>query len=56
MSLNKETPHFETARLGLLPCKENFVHKIEIVSTVQFNFFVNFELSNNGLFDNSCLY
>ena len=43
--------HFKSARLGLASCKENLVHKITIVSTVQFN--SNFEWSNNGLVDNS---
>ena len=49
----KFTHHFETARLGFVPCKNSFVHKITIVSTFQFNFFINFRWSNNGLVDNS---
>ena len=47
---NKYTLPFKTVRLGLVPCKESLVHKI----TVQFNSFIDFEWSNNFLFNNSC--
>ena len=43
--------HF-TTRLGLVPCKESLVHKIIVVSTVQFKSF-NSEWSNNDLVDSS---
>ena len=36
--------------------QRNVVHKIVIVITVQFNSFIDFELSDNVLVDNSSLY
>ena len=44
--MHKYTLDFETARLGLVSCKENLIHKITIVSTIQFNFFIDFEWSS----------
>ena len=41
--MHKYTLHFETARLRLIPWKESLVHKIAIISTVQFNSIINFE-------------
>ena len=40
-------------KLRLLPCKESLFHSIAIVSSVQFNSFIDFEWSNNSLVDNS---
>ena len=51
--MHKSTLHFETTKMGLIPCKESLVHKIAIISTVQFISFIDFEWSNNGLVDNS---
>ena len=51
--VHKYSHGFETTRLGLGPCKEHLFHKIIIVSTVQFNSFIDFEWSNNSLVDNS---
>ena len=51
--VHKFTLYFKTPRLGLVQCIESYVHKIAIISTVQFNSFIDFELSNNNLVDNS---
>ena len=51
--MSKYTLLLETMRLGLVPYKESLVYTIAIVSTVQFNFFVDFEWFNNSLVDNS---
>ena len=52
--VHKCTFHFETKKLELISCKESLVHKV--VSTVQFNSFINFKWSNNGSIDNSSPY
>ena len=39
----KYTLHFKTARLGFVSYKKNLVHEIVIVSSVQFNSFIDFE-------------
>ena len=48
--------HFETVRLGFVQCKKSLVHKMTIVHTVQFNSFIDFEWSSNGLVNNSSPY
>ena len=53
LAMHKYRLHLESVRLGLIPCQERLVHKITVVSTDQFNFFIDFEWSNNGLADNS---
>ena len=47
---------FETGRLGLASGIVSLVHRIAIVSTVQFDSFIDFEWSNNCLVVNSSLY
>ena len=42
----------KTMRMGLVPHKERRLHKIAMASTVQFNFFKEFEYSSDGLIDN----
>ena len=54
--MQKYTVHCETTGLELVPCKENLVYEIAVVSTVQFNSFIDFEWFHNGLIDNSSLY
>ena len=47
--------YFEITRLELVQCKGSLIHKITIVSTVEFNSFIEFERSNYCLIDNSSL-
>ena len=52
--VHKYSLHFETARLGLVSCKESLVHKKAILNTVQF--FIDLEWSCSDLVHNSSPY
>ena len=54
--MHKYTLLCETSGLGLESFEKFLVHKIAIVSTIQFKFFIDFVRFNNYLVDNSSIY